>query len=275
MVPGPDMTEASPLSLKEKAARLAAKRAQPAAGSRLPGVVTRLRKQLANALDPTLYLQCPCCGELATSFLPHGVKARPNAKCPGCGSLERNRLQLLYLQERTNLFTDRLKVLHFAPERALQKRLKAEPKLTYHSADLSSKWADEHFDICAIPYPDDTFDVILCSHVLEHVPDDRKAMSELFRVMKPGGWGLIDAPHKMGNPETFEDPSVTTAAERQRVFGHKDHVRIYGRDYFQRLRAAGFETARHVYTRELPAKTVEKYRLPKDGVISISTKPTR
>lgn len=261
--------------MRARAARLAAKGAKAGAPSKARNLVARLSQQLANALDPTLYLQCPCCGALATSFLPHGAKPRPNAKCPSCGSLERNRLQLLYLQTRTNLFSAPLKVLHFAPERALQRRLKAEPKLDYHSADLSSKWADEHFDICAIPYPDDSFDVILCSHVLEHVPDDRKAMSELHRVMKPGGWGLIDAPHKMGNPETFEDASVTTEEERQRVFGHKDHVRIYGRDYFQRLRAAGFEVARHVYARDLPPETLAKYRLPKDGVISICTKPVR
>ncbi len=226
--------------------------------------------KVANAIDATRYRQCPCCGELATAFLPY--RTRPNAKCPSCGSLERNRLQWLFLKSETNLFTAPLKVLHFAPESGLQRHLKGMASLTYHSADLTSKRADEHFDICQIPYPADTFDVILCSHVLEHVPDDRTAMSELHRVMKPGGWGLIDAPHKIKQRETIEDASVTSEEDRARVFGHKDHVRIYGGDYLDRLRGAGFEVNRHVYSRKLDPKMIEKYCLPKDGVIIISTK---
>ena len=242
-------------------------------GSKVQDAVTRVRRRLARAIDPTIYLECPCCGEQAAAFLPHGTKNLPNRKCPGCGSLERHRLHWIYLRDRTNLLKDPLKVLHFAPEVALQKLLKAQSKLDYHSADLSSKRAAEHFDICAIPYPENTFDVILCSHVLEHVPDDRKAMAELFRVMKPGGWGLIEAPFTSKLAETLEDTTVTTDEERTSLFGQKDHLRRYGRDYFTRLRSAGFEVVTHPFAKELPPKLIQKYRLNDHGSITISTKP--
>jgi SAM-dependent methyltransferase len=249
------------------------KRRTHALEGKVQGAVARIRKRLAHVLDPTLYLECPCCGELAVTFLPHGTKKLPNRKCPGCGSLERHRLHWLYLRERTNLLSERLKVLHFAPEVALQKLLKAQSKLEYHSADLASKRAAEHFDICAIPYPDNTFDVILCSHVLEHVPDDRKAMAELYRVMKPGGWGLIEAPITSSLTQTLEDPNVTTDEERTRLFGQKDHLRRYGRDYFTRLRSTGFEVVTHPYAKELPPGLIQKHRLQEHGTITISTKP--
>lgn len=242
---------------------------------RVRAVITRATRRLLDVLDPTRYLECPCCGALARSFRPHGVTQHPNRKCPTCGSLERNRLQWLFLHGKTNLFRDRLKVLHFAPEGGLQKRLLAAPNLTYHSADLSSKRAAEHFDICAIPYPDDTFDVILCSHVLEHVPDDRKAMAELFRVMKPGGWGLIEVPYTSSLAETLEDPTVTSDEERTRLFGQKNHLRRYGRDYFERLRSAGFEVMTHDFARDLPREVVQKHRLHEHGKITVSRKPVR
>ena len=242
---------------------------------RVQQAVTSIRRRLARALDPTIYVECPCCGALATTFLQHGTKNVPNRKCPDCGSLERHRLHWLYLRERTNLLKDSLKVLHFAPEVALQQLLKAQSTLDYHSADLSSKRAAEHFDICAIPYPDNTFDVILCSHVLEHVPDDRKAMAELFRVMKPGGWGLIEAPYTSSLAETLEDPTVTTDEERTRLYGQADHLRRYGRDYFDRLRSAGFEVKTHRFAKDLPPKLIQKYRLHPHGSITISTKPIR
>lgn len=240
---------------------------------RVKTAVTQLQRRIVNALDPTAYLECPCCGQLAPTFLPHGTANLPNRRCPGCGSLERHRLHWFFLHERTALLKDRLVVLHFAPERALQKLLVAQANLEYHSADLASKRAAEHFDICAIPYPDDTFDVILCSHVLEHVADDRTAMAELFRVMKPGGWGLIEVPHDASLAQTLEDPSVTTDEERTRLYGQRDHVRRYGRDYFTRLSSTGFEVVTHRYARDLPASRIAKHRLHADGAITIATKP--
>jgi SAM-dependent methyltransferase len=238
-------------------------------------VAIRVPRRVVNRIDPTRYLECPCCGELVTSFLPHGVKRRANARCPWCGSVERHRLQWVYLRDMTNLFsrsTEPLEVLHFAPERGLQKRLKSLRNITYHGADLASVRAAEHFDICEIPYPDDTFDVILCSHVIEHVPDDRKAMSELFRVMKPGGWGLIEVPYDPKLDSTLQDPSITTDEGRIRAYGNKGHLRRYGRDFPDLLRAAGFEVTTHRAT-ELPPALVERYRLLRDGIVTVGAKP--
>ena len=235
----------------------------------------RFPRRVVDKFDPTRYHECPCCGELATSFLPHGVQRRENARCPRCGSVGRHRLQWLFLRDRTNLLSEPLEVLHFAPETGLQRRLKSLPKVRYHGADLKSVRADEHFDICTIPYPDDSFDVILCSHVLEHVADDRQAMSELFRVMKPGGWGLIEVPFDGKLDETLEDPSITTDEERIRVYGNKGHLRKYGRDYPDRLRAAGFEVTTHRYGTEFSPALVERYRLRRTGVVTICAKPAR
>lgn len=216
---------------------------------------------------------CPCCQGRFRRFLSHGVKARPNAECPGCGALERHRLIWFYLEHRTNLYTDRLKVLHFAPEGALQKKCVAMPNLDYVSADLCSPRAQVRFDICSIPYPDNSFDVILCSHVLEHVPDDRKAMAELFRVMRPNGWGIIQVPVDLTREETFEDLSVASPKERERLFGHRDHVRIYAMDYYDRLRAAGFEVRLDTYVKTLARDLIMKHSLPERQVIYLCTKP--
>ncbi len=217
--------------------------------------------------------ECPCCGGRFRRFQPHGVKRRENARCPGCGALERHRLQWLYLRDCTNLYTDRLRVLHFAPEISLQRSLRQLANLDYVSADLDSPRADVWFDICAIPYPQASFDVVLCSHVLEHVPDDRKAMRELFRVLKPGGWGLIQVPMDRNRAETFEDWSVTAEADRERVFGQRDHVRIYGNDYYDRLKEAGFRVEPDTFVQRLAPEVVERLRLPKREIICLCRKP--
>jgi SAM-dependent methyltransferase len=216
--------------------------------------------------------ECPCCGGRFRRFQPHGVKRRQNARCPGCGALERHRLQWLFLKSRTNLYTDRLRVLHFAPEISLQRQLRKMQNLDYVSADLDSPRADVWFDICAIPYLADSFDVVLCSHVLEHVPDDRLAMRELCRVMKPGGWGIIQVPMDRSREDTFEDWSVTSEADRERVFGQRDHVRVYGNDYYDRLREAGFEVQRDTFVQELSPELIERYRLPKSEVMCVCRK---
>jgi hypothetical protein len=252
---------------KDKAAGRLARRAR--------GATVGLGRRVIDRIDPTRYHECLCCGQLAVAFLPHGVKVRENARCPNCGAVERHRLQWLFFRDGTNLFSASgpLEVLHFAPEAGLQNRLKSMPHINYHGADLKSPRASEHFDICSIPYPDDSFDVILCSHVLEHVPDDRKAMAELFRVMKPGGWGLIEVPWDPSLEETEEDPTVTSDEERIRLYGNKGHLRRYGRDYPDRLRSVGFEVTRHRPASEMPPALVERYRLFPNGVVTIATKP--
>src|SRR5438105_402829 len=149
---------------------------------------------------------CPCCDSHFRHFIPYGP--RRNGMCPQCDSLDRHRLVWLYLHSCTNIFWDRLKVLHFAPEAIIQKKLRASPNLEYTSADLDSPLAMVSLDITDIPYAESTFEVVLCSHVLEHIPDDRKAMSELYRILKPGGWALLQVPFDAERSGTFEDSKV-------------------------------------------------------------------
>lgn len=217
---------------------------------------------------------CPCCNGRFRRLLPYGVNPRPNAKCPRCGSLERHRLLWLYLKNRTNLFSDKLRVLHFAPEPVFQSVFKSTPNLDYLSADLDPSKAMVKMDITNILFEDNSFDVLLCNHVLEHIINDRKGMSELFRVLKPGGWAILQSPMDTTLEETFEDPSITSPEDRERVFGQNDHVRIYGRDYKDRLEQAGFTVNVDDYVKELGNETMAKFRLP-DEEIFFCTKPVR
>lgn len=182
---------------------------------------------------------CPVCESELESFGPGGHNNRPGVKCPVCGSNARTRLAWLFLQRDTDLFDGRGKsMLHVAPEKTLAERFRALPGIEYLSADLEPGRAMVEMDITGIPFPDDRFDVIYCSHVLEHVPDDRRAMREFARVLKPTGWAIFLIPMK--DTVTSEDPSVTDPAERERLFSHPEHVRRYGTDFADRLEEAGF-----------------------------------
>ena len=167
----------------------------------------------------------------------------------------------LYLERKTNLLVDHLRVLHFAPERIFEKWLGSQPNLEYVSTDLERARATVKADITNLPFPDDSFDVILCSHVLEHVVDDRKAMRELYRVLRPGGWALVLVPIDFSRSETFEDRTIVAPADRERLFGQADHVRAYGRDFTTRLENAGFTVRVEDYTRELGESEARRYGL--------------
>ena len=183
---------------------------------------------------------CPVCEKKSRRFAPFGIERRNDAMCPHCGSLERHRLLWLFFERHTNLFNGQPKsVLHIAPERCLVPRLRRRIGIGYVTGDLHDRHADVQFDITQIHYPAATFDVIYCSHVLEHVPEDRRALAEMHRVLKPGGWAVIMVP--ITAESTVEDPSVTDPKERLRRFGQSDHVRRYGRDFVGRLLEAGFD----------------------------------
>jgi SAM-dependent methyltransferase len=185
-----------------------------------------------------------------------------NPICPRCGAQARHRALWLYLHERTNLFDGKgLSVLHFAPEHALGRRLAATPGIRYVSADLDAPEAMEHFDITDIPHADDTWDVILCIHVLEHVPDDRRAMRELHRILKPDGWAIVLVPLDLDRAETYEDPSIIDPAERERAFWQPDHLRLYARDFPDRLRDAGFEVTVDRWVRGLDPGVIQRHGL--------------
>ena len=215
----------------------------------------------------------PIDGKSFKTFLPYGYgKQRPNVLSPSTLSLERHRLLWLYLKNDTNFFSDNLKVLHFAPEQAFYKRFKHMKNLNYVTTDLNSPLADIKADICNLPFNNETFDVILCNHVLEHIPDDTKAMQELYRVMKTGGYGIFQIPQDLSRDVTFEDNSITDKQERAKIFGQYDHVRVYGRDYFNKLRHIGFKVHEVDYTASLSEETIKKYCLAKGEIIPVVSK---
>lgn len=214
----------------------------------------------------------PIDGKSFRSFLPYGYGTqRNNVLSPSTLSLERHRLLWLYLKNETNFFTskEKLKVLHFAPEQCFLKRFRNLNNLDYTTSDLVSPIADVKADICNLPFEDNTYDVILCNHVLEHVPDDTKAMKELYRVMKVGGMGIFQIPQDLNREITFEDNTITNKKERAKIFGQYDHVRIYGKDYFDKLSHIGFKVEAVNYTAKISAETIKKYCLAKGELIPV------
>lgn len=218
-------------------------------------------------------VHCPCCGWSFRRFLSFGVRPRPNAMCPRCHSLERHRLLWLYLTRATGLFSPRQrKVLHIAPEPMLEPRFRSASYLHYVTVDLHSPRAMCRVDIAYLPFRSNAFDVIICYHVLEHVAEDQRAMRELFRVLKPDGWALLQSPVDLNRETTYEDPSIVSPHEREKVFGQADHVRIYGRDYRDRLEEAGFNVRLDGFVRTLPAELVRRSGVLVDEDIYVCTK---
>ena len=197
--------------------------------------------------------ECPFCGGHFRKLLPRGLEygvlvekhvvgggVRSNAFCPGCLSYDRERLVWLWLKSKTTLLTQPAKMLHVAPERQLEKCFRKIPALDYTTGDLMSKVVDVKLDVTAIQFADGTFDATLCNHVMEHVPDDRKAMREILRTLKPGGFAIIQTPISLVLEKTDEDLTDLPESERTRRFGQKDHCRIYAMDYAERLASVGF-----------------------------------
>jgi len=202
-------------------------------------------------------------------FLPYGYEIqRQNVLSPSTLSLERHRLLWLYLTNETNFFTSKKKVLHMAPEQCFLSRFK---KLNheYITADLDSPIADVKADIVNLPFNDNSFDVIFCNHVLEHIQDDTKAMKELFRVMKKGGMGVFQVPQDLNRDVTFEDNSITDPKERAKIFGQYDHVRVYGRDYFDKLRSVGFKVEEVNYYQKISSELSSRYRLMEGELLPV------
>lgn len=217
----------------------------------------------------------PIDGKSFRKFLPYGYgKQRENALSPSTLSLERHRLLWLYLQNETDFFSTpkKLKTLHIAPEQCFLSLFKKQQNLEYVTADLESPIADVKADICNLPFEDNSFDVIFCNHVLEHIPDDKKAMQELFRVLKKGGFGIFQIPQDISREKTFEDNSITNQKERAKIFGQYDHVRIYGKDYFDKLRSVGFSVQEIEYAKKIAPEKVERFCLMKGEILPICFK---
>lgn len=219
-------------------------------------------------------VECPVCQSHYRSFLPYGrINPRPNALCPSCLSLERHRLIWLYLSEKTPFFKQRLNVLHVAPEHCFMKKFEKQHGDGYITADIESPLAKVKMDIHEMPFEDGRFDVVLCNHVLEHVRDDIKAMSEIRRVLKPGGFAIMQIPFFSPVPEvTFEDHSITDKREREKIFGQDDHVRKYGHDYPKRIAQSGLDPVEDKFVFELSTTVVFRYGLSASEVIYIGRK---
>lgn len=232
------------------------------------------------------HYQCLFCNGKFSLFLPAGLNIpvlmkkqvvgggyRLNSTCPRCFSGDRERLLYLYLKNvRPDVFLRNTKLLHVAPEENLGFKLKSCRNIDYVSADLNSQWADLQMDITDIKQADYTYDVIICNHVLEHVPDDLKAMTELYRVLKKGGFAILQVPMSYSSEKTLEDPGIINPEDRKKSFGQEDHVRIYGKDYAVRLEKAGFTVNVVDYVKEMDSSLVLKYGLLKDEKIFLCFK---
>jgi len=215
----------------------------------------------------------PIDGKSYRRFLPYGyAKVRENVLAPGTLSLERHRLFWLYLKNETTFFSAPLRVLHFAPEQAFVQKFKKQKNLTYTTTDLNSPIADVKADICDLPFKDNSFDFIICNHVLEHIPDDTKAMQELYRVLAPSGTAILQVPYDAKREITFEDNTIKDQSERTRIFGQYDHLRVYGMDYFKKLSSIGFNVNALDYTNGISSDDIERYRLCKGELLPVCKK---
>lgn len=214
-------------------------------------------------------VQCPVCDHRYREFLPYGrINSRPNALCPNCLSLERHRLIWLFLNQKTNFFSEKLNVLHIAPEHCFMKRFEKQHGEKYITADIESPLAKVKMDVHQIPFGDNHFDVVLCNHVLEHVRDDIEVMKEFRRVLKPGGWAILQIPFFAPVPEnTFEDNSITDPREREKIFGQDDHVRKYGRDYPQRIAQSGLTPVEDRFSAEFSPEQAFHFGVSRGEVI--------
>lgn len=218
-------------------------------------------------------VQCTVCDHTYRQFLPYGRVSRSNALCPKCLALERHRLIWLYLQKKTNFFDGDLDVLHIAPELCFIRRFEILHGDRYITADLESPLAKVKLDVHDMPFQDNTFNVAFCNHVMEHVSDDVKAMKEIYRVLKPGGWAIIQIPLFYPlQDKTFEDFSITDPREREKVFGQDDHVRLYGKDYIDRLRLGGFDAMEDDFVKSLSKEQIKRHALPAEEPIFLCKK---
>jgi len=218
---------------------------------------------------------CPVCEKSFSSFLSYGsaVAHRENVLCPYDLTLERHRLMWLYLKNESDFFTaNKLKVLHIAPEQCFYSKFKVQKNIEYLTGDLESPLADLHFDLHKIPLEDNQFDVVFCNHVMEHVDDPIQCMTELHRVMKIGGWAIMQVPQDFSRETTYEDATIISLEEREKHFWQKDHVRLFGKDYPQWLEKAGFSVDVFVLTNHYDQETIEKFRLMQGELLYIAHK---
>lgn len=218
-------------------------------------------------------VDCPVCEKSFRKFLPYGNLGIDNRLCPYCLTLERHRLLWLYLKNKTGFFTEKLKVLHIAPEQPFIKHFRKLDNLDYTTADLVSPLADVKTDIRKMVFSDNEFDVVICNHVLEHIVEEQVALKEVLRVLVPGGWAVLQVPMDYSNEFTYEDNTITNQKEREKIFGQYDHVRLYGNDYPKRLENAGFIVKTDDFVNEFDKHVAERFRFDMNEKIFLCRKP--
>jgi hypothetical protein len=215
---------------------------------------------------------CPVCESRLREFFLFGDKLKSGKRCPVCGSLERHRLVWLFMHQKTNLFTpSRKRILHIAPEPCLTSVLQESENIDYLSTDLA-RYAMIQADLTQLCFPNDIFDAVYASHVLEHVLDDRCAMREIYRILRPGGWAILQVPIS-DRRVTYEDATIIDPDKREQVFGQLDHVRVYGEDYYDRLREAGFNVQIEKLLLQTIRSAVQRFGLDAGEQISYCIKP--
>ena len=225
-------------------------------------------------------VECTICNKKFMTFLPFGSKyKRANALCINCLSLERHRLIWLFLKNETNLFSSdkKLKLLHVSPESCFFKVFKKKSNIIYFPVDKFEKGykypkGTKRMDIKSIKEESNVFDVIICNHVFEHITDDKKAISELYRVLKVDGWAILQVPIEDDLEKTYEDETISSPKEREIAFGQVDHVRLYGKDYHKRLENAGFKVSSILYTDKFSKAEIFKFGLPNHRKIYLCKK---
>ena len=210
---------------------------------------------------------CPVCEVGYKKFLPGGENNRANVKCPGCGTLERHRLLWLFLTQKIKIAEREILLLDIAPDQTLQKKFNVFKNINYVSIDIDSVFAMRKMDLTNLSFDDNSFDAVLCYHVLEHIEDDKKALKEIYRVMKNGAWAILQSPVDLNKEYTYEDSNIKSEEDRLKIFGQKDHVRIYGKDYVDRLRNPGFKVEEINYVKSFAPEEIKKYGLDENEII--------
>lgn len=248
--------------------------------------IRRLRRKIFGLFHPGNDVYCLYCHKTFGKFMQEGVKSpaflkykvagggyKPNVQCPNCFSVDRSRLLYLFFQLRTEVYKRKTSILHISPNKEIANVLKGDTitqTVGSIEPEMYSEYNPIYLDVQKMSFPDGSFDVVICCHVIEHVDNDEQAMQEIFRVLKPGGFAVLQVPLAINLEKTIEDKTLKTDKERKLKFGQVDHVRLYGLDYFEKLKAAGFRVDRdNPYTNKwLPEKELMRHRLdPIEDVI--------
>lgn len=247
--------------------------------NKLPRPLLIRLSYIFKVVAPLIYkgnnVHCPVCEKSFRKFLSYGssVAHRENVLCPYDLTLERHRLMWYYLKNHSNFFSaNNIELLHIAPEQCFHGKFKKQKNLNYTTGDLESPIADLHFDLHNIPLEENSFDVIFCNHVLEHVEDDHQCMKELYRIMKKGGWGIFQVPIDYNRDETYEDASIISEKDRELHFWQKDHLRLYGKDYPIKLQNVGFDVEIFNYHEHIAKDSNIDQRFHKDELLYIIKK---